>query len=321
MIRPLIASLAALCATAFAAEWQTDYDTAKAAAAKENKHLFVEFTGSDWCKACMFQKKNVLSKPEFQDRASQHFVLLELDYPNKQIPADVKLKNERVRDRFDIRTFPTVLFMTPDGLPYGSMVGAKGGVPQATAEMENALQNYARYKTLLDHAVRLSGTEKTQKLLEAYDTIPENFRPYYTDLKEAIAKSDPGNVSGKALQFAREARNMREQSQLRDIRLSGQTPEEQNNAIDELISKDLLPENTVQAHILKGKALFPAAVDDASFDKCLDAYKKALDLMPADSEQAKKITQDIQELEMGREQFIKLNKNMADKRKEAAAKQ
>ena len=314
MIRPILTSILAICATAFAADWQTDFATAQAKAKKENKHLLVEFTGSDWCKACIIQKKNVLSKQEFTNPAEQHFVLVELDFPNKVIPADVRRKNEWVRDLYGIRSFPTILFMTPDGLPYGRTSGAKtssDAVPIAVSEMEGALQTHARYQSLLDQAVRLSGQEKTKKLLEAYNTVPEVFRPHYTDLKEAIAKSDPGNLSGQALTLAREARQTREQLELRTISGSDKTPEEKSAAFEAFAAKDVLPDSRVDACELQAKALFSIATDDATYDRSLAAHKKALDLLPQDSERAKKLAQSIKEMEMLRTQYIELNKKFA----------
>ncbi len=311
MIRPILTSILAICATVAAADWHTDFATAQAKAKKENKHLLVEFTGSDWCKACIIQKKNVLSKQEFTNPAEQHFVLVELDFPRKEIPADVKRKNEWVRDLYDIRSFPTILFMTPDGLPYGRMTGAKtssDALPSAVSEMEGALQTYARYQTLLDQAVRLSGQEKTKKLLEAYNTIPEIFRPHYTDLKEAIAKSDPANLSGQALTMAREARRTKEQLQLRTISGSDKTPEEKSAAFEDFAAKDVLPDSRIDAYEQQAKTLFPIATDDATYDRSLAAYKKALDLLPQDSERAKKLAQSIKELEMFRKQYMEFNK-------------
>lgn len=311
MIRPILTSILAICATVTAADWQTDFATAQAKAKQENKHLLVEFTGSDWCKACIIQKKNVLSKPEFTNPAEQHFILLELDFPNKVIPADIKRKNELVRDLYNIRSFPTILFMTPDGLPYGRMTGARtssDALPSAVGEMNNALQTYARYRTLLDQAVRLSGQEKTKKLLEAYNTIPEVFRTHYADLKEAIAKSDPANLSGQSLTMAREARLTKEQQELRAISNSENTPEEKSASLEAFTAKDVLPESRVDAYELQAKTLFSVATDDATYDRSLAAYKKALDLSPQNSERAQKTAYSIKELEMYRTRFIELNK-------------
>ena len=48
---------AAMVAQAASIEWMPDIDAAAEKAAREGKMMLVEFTGSDWCKACILQKK------------------------------------------------------------------------------------------------------------------------------------------------------------------------------------------------------------------------------------------------------------------------
>ena len=65
----------------FAAEegWLVSFEEAKAAAAKEKKTIFMEFTGSDWCPPCIALAKNVLTQEAFKTQAPKNFVLLKLD--------------------------------------------------------------------------------------------------------------------------------------------------------------------------------------------------------------------------------------------------
>ncbi len=77
-----LAVAAALLAPAFAAEWMTDFDAAKARAAAEGKPLLVDFTGSDWCSWCIRLKKEVFDKPAFAEYARDKFVLVEVDVPD-----------------------------------------------------------------------------------------------------------------------------------------------------------------------------------------------------------------------------------------------
>ena len=41
--------------------WEPDFEAAKARAARENKDLFVYFTGSDWCYWCLLVRKEVFA--------------------------------------------------------------------------------------------------------------------------------------------------------------------------------------------------------------------------------------------------------------------
>ena len=63
--------------------WETDVDAALALAAKENKSVMLEFTGSDWCPPCIMMGKKVFSKEEFVKAASKDYVLVHLDFPKK----------------------------------------------------------------------------------------------------------------------------------------------------------------------------------------------------------------------------------------------
>jgi len=130
-------SLNALCVLALAgvirsqggeAAWVTDFDQAKAAAAKEHKLILADFTGSDWCVWCVRLKDEVFDTPEFEKWAKKNVVLLELDFPrSKKLPAELKEQNQRLAKEFGIRGYPTVLFLDAEGKKVGRLGYAEGG--------------------------------------------------------------------------------------------------------------------------------------------------------------------------------------------------
>ena len=99
--------LTAALATASNKDWATDLDAAFAKAKKENKGVLVEFTGSDWCPACIKIDKEVFAKKEFTSVASEDFVLVMVDIPeeNKELQA----KNNLVADEYGVQAYPTVI--------------------------------------------------------------------------------------------------------------------------------------------------------------------------------------------------------------------
>ncbi len=106
----------AIVSSAFAAApagWGTDLDKAFEQAKKENKAVFVEFTGSDWCAPCIAVKKAVFSKKEFTDKASENFVLVHLDFPKRD--EELAKKNEPLREKYEVEGFPTVILLTAEG--------------------------------------------------------------------------------------------------------------------------------------------------------------------------------------------------------------
>src|SRR5208283_6057780 len=76
------------------ADWTTDFEAAKADAAKSGRKLLLDFTGSDWCIYCQKLDAEVLSTPEFRSFAKD-YVLVCLDFPKaKELPAAEKKQND-----------------------------------------------------------------------------------------------------------------------------------------------------------------------------------------------------------------------------------
>ena len=63
--------------------WHTDMSKATDISIKENKPMFLFFTGSDWCGWCIRLQKEVFKTPEFIKWAKDNVVLVELDFPRK----------------------------------------------------------------------------------------------------------------------------------------------------------------------------------------------------------------------------------------------
>ena len=51
--------------------WMTDFKAAKELAAKENKVLLVDFSGSDWCGWCVKMEKEIYSQKKFINEAKK----------------------------------------------------------------------------------------------------------------------------------------------------------------------------------------------------------------------------------------------------------
>ena len=81
------------------------------------------FSGSDWCGPCIELKKKVFGSSEFEQWASEKAVLLELDFPKKtqQDPA-IEAQNQRLSQKYNINSYPTVLFVDSDG----NVIGRQG---------------------------------------------------------------------------------------------------------------------------------------------------------------------------------------------------
>lgn len=108
----------------------TDFEAAQAKAKAENKPMLLDFTGSDWCGWCIKLKDEVFSQEAFQDYADASLVLVELDFPRKKPQSDaVKAQNEALAKKYQIRGFPTIVMLNPEG-----ELLAKTGYRQGGAE-------------------------------------------------------------------------------------------------------------------------------------------------------------------------------------------
>jgi len=93
--------------------WYTDVSKATDIALKENKPMFLFFTGSDWCGWCIRLQKEVFKTPEFIKWAQENVVLVELDFPRKNNQTDaVKAQNAQLQQQLQVRGYPTVWFVS-----------------------------------------------------------------------------------------------------------------------------------------------------------------------------------------------------------------
>ncbi|MDB9721273.1 thioredoxin family protein [Winogradskyella sp.] len=67
-----------------AQQWETDFETAKEIALKENKVILLVFQGSDWCAPCIKMDKEIWSKDEFIAHAKVNYVMLKADFPRRK---------------------------------------------------------------------------------------------------------------------------------------------------------------------------------------------------------------------------------------------
>ena len=113
--------------------WHTDLTKATDISIKENKPLFLFFTGSDWCGWCIRLQKEVFKTPGFVKWAKENVVLVELDFPRKNEQTEaVKIQNAQLQQQLQVRGYPTVWFVssakTTDGKVNLNALGSTGYV-------------------------------------------------------------------------------------------------------------------------------------------------------------------------------------------------
>ena len=120
--------------------WETDLKKAQAQAKSDNKLVFLDFTGSDWCGYCIRLDKDILSKPAFKQYADKNLVLVEIDFPRgKPQSNDLRKQNQELAMQYGIMGFPTIVVLNGAGKSVWRYDGYFPGGPEAfIAELEKA---------------------------------------------------------------------------------------------------------------------------------------------------------------------------------------
>jgi thioredoxin-related protein len=101
-----------------------DFEAEVSRAKAENKLLFLDFTGSDWCPPCMMLEKEVFSQPEFKRYAQDHLVFVVVDFPRRtRLPVAIQEANNRLAEKFNVEAFPTLVVVDASGNEVWRQVG------------------------------------------------------------------------------------------------------------------------------------------------------------------------------------------------------
>lgn len=137
-MKTLLRTTAALLLTAglaLAEGWGTDWEAAKAESKKSGKPILLNITGSDWCGWCIRLEKKVFSTDTFKDYAKDNLILVEADFPRKkELPAELKEQNEKLKDKYLAGGYPTVWMLDPEGNKVSKDLGEFGDDPDKWVE-------------------------------------------------------------------------------------------------------------------------------------------------------------------------------------------
>lgn len=134
-----------VCALVFmSTTWRTDFSSAKTEAAKQEKHILLKFSGSDWCLPCIKMEKNVFDQQVFEEYANEHLVLVNADFPQKKknMPsAEIIKQNETLAEQYNKEgSFPLTILLDANGAVIKKWKGYKNATPEAfIKEVKTAL--------------------------------------------------------------------------------------------------------------------------------------------------------------------------------------
>jgi thioredoxin-related protein len=177
--------------------WLTDWEAAKTQAAKEGKHLLINFSGSDWCTWCIRLDREVFSQEAFLAKAKEKFVLVLLDFPedsSRQSP-ELKQQNETLQEQFGVEGFPSIYLAKADGTPF-AQTGYQDGGPEAyLTHLDGLLAQHAELVKLEAALPQTAGPERAKLLDEICSKMLVD-SPRKTEYMTEIVALDADNAAG-----------------------------------------------------------------------------------------------------------------------------
>ena len=152
-------------------KWSTSLAQALAAARKTDRAVLINFTGSDWCIWCKRLKAEVFDTPVFAKWAARNVILLEADFPSRKAQsASLKKQNKALSEKYGVKGYPTIVFISPDGTALGRSGYREGGPEAWTQNAETILGSRPKPAELtlaasLAEAVKLATENKKPLLL------------------------------------------------------------------------------------------------------------------------------------------------------------
>lgn len=184
--------------------WTADFEAAKALAEAEGKSLLLDFTGSDWCFWCKKLDGEVFQEQAFAEEAFQHFVPVVLDFPNDKsgLSAETQAQNERLRDLYGVRGYPTILLTDAAGRPFAKTGYREGGVAPYLAHLKELRGVAVRFDAALAEADGLEGMARARQLDRALSMLDNSLlTPSYADLMGEICAADADGAAGLAPRY------------------------------------------------------------------------------------------------------------------------
>lgn len=280
--------------------WLTDFEAAKAEAKKKNVDILMDFTGSDWCGWCIKLHKEVFDTPEFQKEIGKHFVLLELDFPQKKkLAPELVKQNEQLQAAFAIEGFPSIVLVDHEGKPFAQTGYQPGGAEKYLAHLGELKQKKVARDAEMTKAGKLKGVEKAKALVAALDTLDKGHRSHYADLMDQICELDADNKAGLKEKIAQEQAEMAGAAKVRTFEgeVRGFFMKKDFKGASDFADKfvtDERPEGENLQSVLYIKSMALANASD--FKAAATAAQKAIDAAPK-SERADQLRNVIKQFE------------------------
>ncbi|MBT6047573.1 MAG: thioredoxin family protein [Candidatus Scalindua sp.] len=131
------------CSKTEATNWETDLKKASSAAKESGKYMLLDFSGSDWCGWCIRLEKEVFSQKAFKDFAEENLVCVLVDFPSAKVqPKELKQQNMDLAEEYDVKGYPTIIILSPDGNPVAKTGYLQGGPWEYARHLKKIIEDY-----------------------------------------------------------------------------------------------------------------------------------------------------------------------------------
>jgi len=139
----LIVIVMLCCSKSEATNWETDFEKALATAKASGKYMLLDFSGSDWCGWCIRLEKEVFSQDAFKDFAKENLVCVLVDFPRaKEQTDELKQQNLELARKYNIKGYPTIIILSPNGEPVGITGYLQGGPWEYARHLKKIIEDY-----------------------------------------------------------------------------------------------------------------------------------------------------------------------------------
>ena len=303
-IKTIMGAMLALAFPALALPEAPNMDTALQQAKTEKKDIFVDFTGTDWCTACIHLRTKIVESEAFEKAYGDKYVLVSVDFPRNpalvaKIPDEEKRRRENLLMSYRIEGLPGVVLMDENGMPYEIINGTRRTPEDYLPLMEAGLQKRATRDAAFAEAAKLSGMEKAKALHKGLEALPQPCREKYESVIREINALDPANTLGYAGYGGDSEKRVAQFEELRALTstFAGKfSPADLKDSIVQLekflARPDLDPE--VRQEVLSTMGDSYAFLGD--YMKMYECYKAALESAP-NSRGAKRIRANVENFE------------------------
>ncbi len=242
LLTSLLLAATATFSSAAGDNWMTDFSAAKEKAAKQDKDLLVDFTGSDWCVWCKKLDAEVFQKDAFKKGVDDKYILVELDFPKDTsgMSDELQKQNAMLQKKFQIKGFPTILLLDDEGRPYARTGYQKGGAEKYLAHLSDLRDMRDKRDAAFAKAEKLEGVAKAKALVKALDNVPEEFKGQYQDTMEEIKSLDPKDETGFIAKQERKQALQKLQKESMMAAQNGENAEAVIDKIDKFIAENSL---------------------------------------------------------------------------------